>query len=284
MHIPGNGRRSIGRRMTALAGRWPIAAALLLVGMAVLLAPPAQSQAQTEVWSASITTGSSDDSTIVGVWPDRSPPVGSITDRDFEYDGTTYTFTVIQVNSSGSLKIAMTAGFSQAAVDSLTFEAGNSSFALSDGTLSNSNSAVSWDSPGSSWSSGQTIAVKMVAQGATASADVTLREGGDGLPVGGDRMILEAFYDANGRGQLGQQRTMEDEMRSAGSASKPTRRAKSNSWNLTVTISTATFRPILGNCSNSGALNSDLIGLRARFRPSWGICGDSSISTCTGTI
>ena len=168
MHIPGNGRRSIGRRMTALAGRWPIAAAMLLVGMAVLLAPPAQSQAQTEVWSASITTGSSDDSTIVGVWPDRSPPVGSITDRDFEYDGTTYTFTVIQVNSSGSLKIAMTTGFSQAAVDSLTFEAGNSSFALSDGTLSNSNSAVSWDSPGSSWSSGQTIAVKMVAQGATA--------------------------------------------------------------------------------------------------------------------
>ena len=198
MHIPGNGRRSIGRRMTALAGRWPIAAALLLVGMAVLLAPPAQSQAQTEVWSASITTGSADDSTIVGVWPDRSPPVGSITDRDFEYDGTTYTFTVIQVNSSGSLKIAMTTGFSQAAVDSLTFEAGNSSFALSDGTLSNSNSTVSWDSPGSSWSSGQTIAVKMVAQGATASADVTLREGGDGLPVGGDRMILEAFYDATG--------------------------------------------------------------------------------------
>ena len=177
--------------MTALAGRWPIAAALLLVGMAVLLAPPAQSQAQTEVWSASITTGSSDDSTIVGVWPDRSPPVGSITDRDFEYDGTTYTFTVIQVNSSGSLKIAMTTGFSQAAVDSLTFEAGNSSFALSDGTLSNSNSAVSWDSPGSSWSSGQTIAVKMVAQGATAGA--TPRSG---HPKGADRDVLEALYDA----------------------------------------------------------------------------------------
>ncbi len=36
MHIPSNERMSIGRRLTALAARWPIAAALLLVAMAAL--------------------------------------------------------------------------------------------------------------------------------------------------------------------------------------------------------------------------------------------------------
>ena len=49
MHIPSNGRRSFGRRLTALAARWPIAAALLLVGMAALLAAPAEADTVTLV-------------------------------------------------------------------------------------------------------------------------------------------------------------------------------------------------------------------------------------------
>ena len=50
MHIPSsNGRRSVGRRLTALAWRWPIAAALLLVGMAALVATPAQAATVTLV-------------------------------------------------------------------------------------------------------------------------------------------------------------------------------------------------------------------------------------------
>ena len=49
MHIPSNGRRSIGRRLTVLAARGPIAAALLLVGMAALLAAPAEATTVTLV-------------------------------------------------------------------------------------------------------------------------------------------------------------------------------------------------------------------------------------------
>ena len=57
MHIPSNGRRSFGRRLTALAARWPIAAALLLVGMAALLASPAQADTVTLVSNfGSVTT------------------------------------------------------------------------------------------------------------------------------------------------------------------------------------------------------------------------------------
>ena len=50
MHIPSsNGRRSIGRRLTALAARWPIAAALLLAALAALVATPAQADTVTLV-------------------------------------------------------------------------------------------------------------------------------------------------------------------------------------------------------------------------------------------
>ena len=47
MHAPRNGSRRYGRRLTALAARWPISAALLLVAFAALLAPPLPAQAQT---------------------------------------------------------------------------------------------------------------------------------------------------------------------------------------------------------------------------------------------
>ena len=148
------------------------AGALLPVLTAILAASLAgQAQAQTEEWSASITTGSL--STLIGVWPDRSPAVGSMTDRDFDYDGTTYTFSHIRVSSGGGLQINMTAAFSQTALDNLTFQTGSSSFALSDATTSD-NRAMNWNSSGLSWSSGQTIAVKMVSGGTTLSTDATL--------------------------------------------------------------------------------------------------------------
>ena len=148
------------------------AGALLPVLTAILAASLAgQAQAQTEEWSASITTGSL--STLIGVWPDRSPAVGSMTDRDFDYDGTTYTFSHIRVSSGGGLQINMTAAFSQTALDNLTFQTGSSSFALSDATTSD-NRAMNWNSAGLSWSSGQTIAVKMVSGGTTLSTDATL--------------------------------------------------------------------------------------------------------------
>ena len=144
-----------------------------LLALAALLALPLQAEAQTEEWSASITTGSL--STLIGVWPDRSPAVGSMTDRDFDYDGSTYTFSHIRVSSAGGLQISMTAAFSQTALDNLTFQAGSSSFALSDATTSDSK-AMNWNSAGLSWSSGQTIAVKMVSGGTTLSTDATLSD------------------------------------------------------------------------------------------------------------
>ena len=158
-------------RIRSLAARGLTAA--LLAAFAALLAQPLQvlqAQTPTEVWSASITTGTL--STLVGVWPERSPAVGSMTDRDFDYDGTTYTFSHIRVTGTGSLQISMTSAFSQAALDNLSFQAGSATFALSDGTTSD-DKTVNWNSAGLSWSSGQTIAVKMLAA-ITASTDATL--------------------------------------------------------------------------------------------------------------
>ena len=47
MHFPRNSHRRGGRRLTALAARWRIAAALLLVGLAALFATTAQAQTAT---------------------------------------------------------------------------------------------------------------------------------------------------------------------------------------------------------------------------------------------
>ncbi len=44
MHFPRNGRRRGGRRLTALAARWQIAAAVLVVALVALFAMPAQAQ------------------------------------------------------------------------------------------------------------------------------------------------------------------------------------------------------------------------------------------------
>ena len=81
-----------------------------------------------------------------------------MTDRDFDYAGTMYTFSHIRVSSGGGLQISMTGAFSQTALDNLTFHAGSSSFALSDGTGTD-NQTLSWNSAGLIWSSGQTIAI-----------------------------------------------------------------------------------------------------------------------------
>ena len=51
MHSPRNGSRRCGRRLTALAARWSILAALLLVAFAALLALPAQAQTATTLVS-----------------------------------------------------------------------------------------------------------------------------------------------------------------------------------------------------------------------------------------
>ena len=122
-----------------------------------------------QIWSASITTGTL--SSLIGVWLARSPAVGSITDRNFDYDGTTYTFSHVRQSSAGGLQISMTAAFSQTALDNLTFNVGSSAFALADATTSD-DQTLNWNAAGLSWTDGQTIALTMTA--AAASSDATL--------------------------------------------------------------------------------------------------------------
>ena len=176
---PGRPGRS---RVRLLAARG--LAALLLVAFAGLLALPLQAQAQTSVWSASITTGTL--SGLIGVWPTRSPAVGSMTDRNFVYDGTTYTFSHIRVSSGGGLQISMTGAFSQTALNNLTFHTGSSSFALSDATTSD-DETLNWNSAGLSWSDGQTIAISfteiVVSTDATLSDLVLEDNNGTALPL-----------------------------------------------------------------------------------------------------
>ena len=65
MHAPRNGSRRCGRRLTALAARWSISAALLLAALAVLLALPAQAQTATTLVS---NTGQSFNTNASSLW------------------------------------------------------------------------------------------------------------------------------------------------------------------------------------------------------------------------
>ena len=152
------------RRHSALAGAF----------LAAALAFGAPAEAQTEIWSADITTGAL--STLVGVWPSR--PVGTITDRDFDYgvdadmNAVTYNVSHIRVSSSGGLQFSLSPkSWTSDMLSKLTFKVGSSSFALSDATISGSGSAANWSSAALSWSSGDTVSLKLVDSTSAANND-----------------------------------------------------------------------------------------------------------------
>ena len=160
------------RRHSALAGAF----------LAAALAFGAPAEAQTEIWSANITTGGV--SSLVGVWPDRSPAVGTIDDKDFDYgvdadmNAVTYNVSHIRVSSNGGLQFYLSAAWTSDMKSNLTLKVGSSSFALSDAIFTLSGKAAEWDSTGLSWSSGDSISLKLeestTANNAPVFSDATL--------------------------------------------------------------------------------------------------------------
>ena len=63
-----------------------------------------QAQTQTGIWSATVTPGAL--SSLVGWW-DMDPDIGAITDKDFTYDGVTYSVKHIRVGSAGGLQLSV---------------------------------------------------------------------------------------------------------------------------------------------------------------------------------
>ena len=144
-----------------------------LLALAALLAAPmlgvgGLAHAQTEIWSATVTPGAI--SSLVGWW-DRDPDIGAITDKDFTYDGVTYSLTLIRVASGGGLQINVDQTFTATAIANLVLDVDGSQFPISDSTASGIASR-NWNSAGLSWTVGTDVALKMLEQ--TSTTDATL--------------------------------------------------------------------------------------------------------------
>ena len=198
-----------GRRRARLFLLLPVVA-LLLGALGLFAAAPAQ--AQTTVWSATLTVdyassrdGSPaygcDNGSSGGPALDNCSTSTVLTDDDFDYPtgGTTYTIDRLNHNAGGTPLYlgfsGVTAAAAKTALTGLTLTVGTGTtaktFAIADaGAPTTSGSALSWSSAGLSWSNGDTVSLKLTAAAATKPAKPT------GLTAtAGDQQVALSWTD-----------------------------------------------------------------------------------------
>ena len=154
-------------RVRSLAAR---SAAVLLAAFAALVALPLQAQAQTEVWSGTLTVrdlGSSLLGCSNGVATSNCS--SRLTDDDFTHDSTDYAIEAIFVRSNGDLEIEFDTDLTTA-TQGLTLNVDGMAFAFEDADSKPAADRV-WFSSGLSWSAGDSVSLTL-----TEPADATLSD------------------------------------------------------------------------------------------------------------
>ena len=173
--------RTAGRARAALR-RCAAALVLALAGLAV---PLSAAQAQTVLWSDTLTVGSF---TIAGLtyygWDDSGQYTGaSLSDQEFDYGEHAYNLESIGIIGTGGNLILKFDGTgagdiaTAATRDKLTFHVDNTPLKLADGTLGSDNRSLSWASSGLTWSSGDTVALQITTTDPGAPQNVTATPG-----------------------------------------------------------------------------------------------------------
>jgi hypothetical protein len=132
---------------------------LIAVAVLILSAPVA---AQQQLWSATMTVEETVSPAVPGVgYHDMT--AGELSDRDFDFRGTTHTILFFVQRTSGSFTIGLQPAIDEDDLDSLTFTAGDHSLAGSDRewvSPSGNGIQISWaGDPGFRWTVGQRITV-----------------------------------------------------------------------------------------------------------------------------
>ena len=178
--------RSGRRAVLAAAGLTGI---VLAAGLA--LAPPAQ--AQTQIWSAAMTTGNFG-SNLQGY--SQPAGTGSLSDRTFTHDGINYTVTEIftqpETGGSPQLRIALNKTISPEAVSDLTLVVGTDEFVWANGTVSPSGRSIFWRHTSLGWSAGTGVSLSLKA----ITGRPTIRSGQ--VRSGGDKIYLTFSEDVSG--------------------------------------------------------------------------------------
>ena len=144
---------------------------LLLAALLALFALPAAAQAQTEVWSETLTVHDISGTLGCQAGTTSSGCANSsvLTEDAFTYDGTSYVFKTIFLRSTGRLSIEIEPTLTGDALN-LTLDVDGTTFAFQDAdvmTDSNTASIRHWDSSGLSWTDGDTVALKLTAPATT---------------------------------------------------------------------------------------------------------------------
>ena len=163
--IPGTGGRA-----GALARSWRCAAAALLLALAALLALPLQAQAQTEVWSGTLTVRNN--SGVLGCSNGFANNFCSVhlTDDDFTHASTDYAITLIFLRTNGRLELTFDTDLATA-TQGLTLNVDGTDFAFEDADTQSATNR-SWNSTSLSWSVGDSVSLTLTEP--AASTDATL--------------------------------------------------------------------------------------------------------------
>ena len=139
-------------------------ACLALLAAAALLALAAPAQAQTEIWSATLTpqnVGSGAlgcNNTAINTAVACSN-TAVLSDNDFTLGSTDHVIGLLELSAEGSLQIISTGVFTDA--DTLALVLGTTSLAFSDGLLGSGDGQL-WLSTGISWTAGTDVSVRLI--------------------------------------------------------------------------------------------------------------------------
>ena len=146
-------------------------ACLALLAATALLALAAPAQAQTEIWSATLTPGDLGGGILGcsnGVSHARCSNTSFLSEDSFTYDSTDYNIAGLFVRSTGRLEFSVLADITTATA-ALTLVVGSTSLVLADATTINTRSRY-WSSSGVSLTAGTAINVKLTAAASTNTA------------------------------------------------------------------------------------------------------------------
>ena len=131
------------------------------LAIVALLTLPMQVQAQTTIWSSTLTVKTLATSSFGCNLIATNRCSTYLSDNDFTYDRTTFTIQAIFIYPPDSLRISLNNGL-PAAAESLTLNIDGTNFAFEDRGYHSDDSVILWNNTGLSWTAGDTVSLTLM--------------------------------------------------------------------------------------------------------------------------
>ena len=131
------------------------------LAIVALLTLPMQVQAQTTIWSSTLTVKTLATSSFGCNLIATNRCSTYLSDNDFTYDRTTFTIQAIFIYPPDSLRISLNNGL-PAAAESLTLNIDGTNFAFEDRGYHSDDSVILWNNAGLSWTAGNTVSLTLM--------------------------------------------------------------------------------------------------------------------------